>query len=359
VKITASESLLGLPRVTRRPAGALLLYNSCLLEGTYPKSYLQSVYRLEYGSAETSMTDINKLNEISRFRNIGIISRRDNRDIVDSLNTLTGFLQKQQGINIVVDDNVSDLLQPHSFRVCPRREMGTVCELVIVVGGDGSMLKAAAVLAEQGLPVVGINRGRLGFLTDILPDEIESSLGQILAGHYKVEGRFLLDVTLSREGRTQFIGSAMNDIVLHPGVAAQMIEFELHIDGQYVYNQASDGLIVATPTGSTAYAMSAGGPIMHPGLDAMVLVPMYPHSLSSRPIVVGSHSEIVVVVGERHNHSTAQVSCDGSVEFTSQAGDVLTIRRKERELRLLHPEDYDYYATCRSKLGWSHRPGRS
>jgi NAD+ kinase len=293
-----------------------------------------------------------------QFSTIGIISRRDNRGIVDSLNTLTAFLQKQQRLDIVVDENVSDLLQPHSFRVCAREEMGNLCELVIVVGGDGSMLKAAAVLAEQKLPVVGINRGRLGFLTDILPDEIEQNLGPILAGRYKVEGRFLLDVNLTRDGHSQFIGSAMNDIVLHPGIAAQMIEFELHIDGQYVYNQASDGLIVATPTGSTAYAMSAGGPIMHPGLDALVLVPMYPHSLSSRPLVVGSNSEIRVVVGARHNHSTPQISCDGSVEFTTQAGDVITIHRKERELRLLHPEDYDYYATCRSKLGWSLRPGR-
>ncbi|MDR2212701.1 MAG: NAD(+) kinase, partial [Pseudomonadales bacterium] len=183
------------------------------------------------------------------------------------------------------------------------------------------------------------------------------ALGPILTGRYKVEGRFLLEVTLTRDGGAQLIGSAMNDIVLHPGVAAQMIEFELHIDDQYVYNQASDGLIVATPTGSTAYAMSAGGPILHPGLDAVVLVPMYPHSFSARPIVVSSGSAIRVVVGARHSHSAPQISCDGSVEFTTQAGDVLNIRRKERELRLLHPEDYDYYATCRSKLGWSQRPG--
>jgi NAD+ kinase len=294
-----------------------------------------------------------------QFSTIGIISGRDNRDIIDSLTTLTVFLQRQRGLDIVVDENVSGLLEPHAFRVCAREAMGSVCELVIVVGGDGSMLKSAAVLAEQDLPVVGINRGHLGFLTDILPDEIEQSLGQILGGRYKMEERFLLDVTLCRDGHTQFIGAAMNDVVLHPGVAAQMIEFELYVDGQYVYNQASDGLIVATPTGSTAYAMSAGGPIMHPGLDALVLVPMYPHSLSSRPIVVGSNSEIRVVVGARHNHSAPQISCDGSVEFTTQAGDALTIRRKPRELRLLHPDDYDYYATCRSKLHWSHRPGRS
>lgn len=249
------------------------------------------------------------------------------------------------------------LLDMHPFEVCPREEMGKVCQLVIVVGGDGSMLKAAPVLAEQDLPVVGINRGRLGFLTDILPEEIETGLGRILAGEYKLESRFLLDVIRPDKCGEQLLGTAMNDVVLHPGVAAQMIEFELYVDERFVYNQTSDGLIVATPTGSTAYAMSAGGPIMHPRLDALVLVPMYPHSLSSRPIVVDSDSTIKLVLGGRHK-STPQVSCDGSVVHACEAGDSVLIRRKSKQLKLLHPVDYDYYATCRSKLGWSQRPGR-
>jgi NAD+ kinase len=294
---------------------------------------------------------------MQQFSTIGIISRRDNRDIIDSLLALTSFLQHRPATSIVLDDAVSGLLGKHDFRVCAREQMGDHCDLVIVIGGDGSMLKAAIVLAEQDIPVVGINRGRLGFLTDILPEDIEQSLGQILSGRYKLEARFLLDAGLSSGTSATLVGSAMNDVVLHPGVAAQMIEFELYIDGQFVYNQASDGLIVATPTGSTAYSMSAGGPIMHPDLDALVLVPMYPHSLSSRPIVVDSHSEITIIVGDRHNSASPQVSCDGSVEYTTSPGDVITIKRKERELRLLHPEDYNYYATCRSKLGWSHRPG--
>ena len=294
---------------------------------------------------------------MQQFSTIGLISRRDNRDIIDSLHTLIAFLEHRPSTRIVLDDAVSGLLGEHPYKVCPRESMGEVCELVIVVGGDGSMLKAAIVLAEQDIPVVGINRGRLGFLTDILPDDIEQSLGQILSGKYKVETRFLMDASLSSNGQATLIGSAMNDVVLHPGIAAQMIEFALYIDGQFVYNQASDGLIVATPTGSTAYSMSAGGPIMHPDLDALVLVPMYPHSLSSRPIVVDSHREITIVVGDRHNSASPQVSCDGSVEYTTAPGDIITIRRKARELKLLHPEDYDYYATCRSKLGWSHRPG--
>jgi NAD+ kinase len=295
---------------------------------------------------------------MQQFSTIGIISRRDNRDILDSLQVLTAYLRKRPHTGIVVDDAVSDLLGSHDFEVCKRESMGSCCQLVIVIGGDGSMLKVASTLAEQGVPVVGINRGRLGFLTDIVPEEIEKSLDEILAGKFKVESRFLLDVGIAGKSGQVKLGSAMNDVVLHPGVAAQMIEFELYIDGQFVYNQASDGLIVATPTGSTAYSMSAGGPIMHPRLDALVLVPMYPHSLSSRPIVVDSDAEITVVIGERHD-TTPQISCDGSVVYTTAVGDVLTIKRKPQQLQLLHPIDYDYYATCRSKLGWSHRPGKA
>lgn len=294
---------------------------------------------------------------MQQFPTIGIIGRRDNRDIVDSLLALTDYLKAREDTAIVVDDSVSGLLGEHDYKVCARQDIGKHCQLVIVVGGDGSMLKAAGTLADQDVPVVGINRGRLGFLTDIRPEDIDNSLGSILDGRYQLETRFLMDVSLPPDAGGSLLGSAMNDVVLHPGIAAQMIEFELYIDGRFVYNQASDGLIVATPTGSTAYSMSAGGPIMHPGLDALVLVPMYPHSLSSRPIVVDSDSEITLVVGDRHNTSP-QVSCDGSVVHTSNPGDMLVVRRKQRELKLLHPEDYDYYATCRSKLGWSHRPGK-
>jgi len=297
---------------------------------------------------------------MQQFSTIGIISRRDNNELIDSLLTLTAFLQKRPETRIVLDEAVSGLLGTHPYEVYPREEMGKLCQLVIVVGGDGSMLKAAPVLADQNLPVVGINRGRLGFLTDILPDEIEAGLSRILDGEFRLESRFLLEVSLpgGNDKEEVLLGSAMNDVVLHPGMAAQMIEFELYIDGQFVYKQASDGLIVATPTGSTAYSMSAGGPIMHPQLDALVLVPMYPHSLSSRPVVIGSDSDIALVLGDRHR-TMPQISCDGSVVYSASAGDCITIRRKRNQLQLLHPVDYDYYATCRSKLLWSQRPGSS
>jgi NAD+ kinase len=294
---------------------------------------------------------------MQQFPTIGLISRRDNSDIVDTLLVLVAFLNARPDTRIVVDESVSALIGMHQFEVVPREAMGSRCKLVIVVGGDGSMLKAANDLAEQNIPVVGVNRGRLGFLTDILPDDLEHSLEQILDGQYREEKRFLLEVSSVEAGEPRLLGSAMNDIVLHPGIAAQMIEFDLYINDQFVCHQASDGMIIATPTGSTAYSLSAGGPIMHPRLNVLALVPMYPHSLSSRPIVVDSDSVISLVVGARHS-TTPQISCDGTVVHTSSIGEIFTIRRKTQQLTLLHPIDYDYYATCRSKLGWSQRPVR-
>jgi NAD+ kinase len=294
---------------------------------------------------------------MQQFSTIGIISRRDNRELVDTLLAVSAFLQRRPHTRIILDEAVSALLGTHPYETMARGQMAAVCQLVIVVGGDGSMLKAAPLLADHDLPVVGINRGRLGFLTDIRPESIELALGPILEGQFVQETRFLLEVFLDTPKGEVLLGAAMNDVVLHPGRAATMIEFELYIDGRFVYNQASDGLIVATPTGSTAYSMSAGGPIMHPKLDALVLVPMYPHSLSSRPIVIDSDSSIKLVIGDREN-TAPQVSCDGSVVHTTSVGDTITIRRKQKQLKLLHPVDYDYYATCRSKLHWSHRPGK-
>ena len=288
-----------------------------------------------------------------QFRTIGLTGR-NNSEIVDSLQAVISFLDTEKDISIVLDESVASLLKKNNYPIFPLEKMGSKCDLVIVVGGDGSLLQVASILATDELPVTGINRGRLGFLTDILPDEIESGLKAILGGEYKIESRFLLDLFIGSDSQ-EYLGSALNDIVLHPGKAVQMIEFELYIDGEFVYNQASDGLIVATPTGSTAYAMSAGGPIMNPKLDAIVLVPINPHSLSSRPIVVEGNRELTLVVGGRHN-IFPQLSCDGSMSHSCLSGDRVTIRKKPEQLKILHPADYDYYETCRSKLGWSFRP---
>lgn len=291
----------------------------------------------------------------NRFSTIGLIGRKKHQGVKDSIRVLVSCLSKRPELKLVLDQAVDDITDHPGHDVMKPEAMAEVCDLVVVVGGDGSMLKVAPLMAEKGIPVVGVNRGTLGFMTDILPDEVESHIEDILAGNFKTESRFLLDVSAEHQGDNLALGCALNDVVIHPGVAAQMIEFELYIDGDFVYNQVSDGLIVATPTGSTAYSMSAGGPIIDPKLDALVLVPMYPHSLSSRPIVIDANSEITVVIGNRHNIKP-QVSCDGSVCLTTEPGDHVTIRKLERTLSLVHPSDYDYYATCRSKLGWSNRP---
>jgi NAD+ kinase len=240
--------------------------------------------------------------------------------------------------------------------LCDREELSKHCDLVVVVGGDGSLLNIAKLIAAKQIPVIGVNRGRVGFLTDISPDKLEEQLREVLSGEYSLDDRFLLDVGMRdfQTGMVVAFGSALNDVVLHPGTAAQMIEFELFIDDKFVYSQRSDGLIVATPTGSTAYSLSAGGPIMHPRLNAIVVVPMYPHSLNSRPIVVDGDSEIRVVVsaGER---LLPHISCDGQQVHEASAGDEIIISKKAGPLKLLHPQAHSFYQACRSKLGWGNR----
>lgn len=288
------------------------------------------------------------------FRNIGIIGR-DGTGVVESLQRLIEFLSSRN-LNIILGDVVAALLPEHQLRVCPRKMIGEICDLIIVVGGDGSLLAAARTLARHNAPVLGINRGRLGFLTDIAPDEIEQRVGLVLDGQYRVEQRFLLDATVKRDGEPIGVADALNDVVVNSGTSAKMIEFELFVEGEFVYRQRSDGLIVSTPTGSTAYALSAGGPIMYPKLDAIVLLPMFPHTLSSRPIVVDGNSEIKLIISET-NHGVVPVTCDGQVNLTAQPGDAVYITKKPHKLRLIHPLDHSFYASCRDKLGWNRRPG--
>jgi NAD+ kinase len=252
----------------------------------------------------------------------------------------------------------AELIENPDVNECTREELSSRCDLVIVVGGDGSMLNVAKFIASDQVPVIGINRGKLGFLTDVLPNEIETNIANVLNGNYSVEKRFLLDV-VARRGETEHnLGAALNDVVLHPGKAAQMIEFELFVDDKFVYSQESDGLIVATPTGSTAYALSAGGPIMHPHLNAVVLVPMYPHALSSRPIVIDGDSEIRLVVAAKESLEP-QLSCDGEVKYTAVAGDEFLVTKKSVPLQLIHPPNHSFYQACRSKLGWGSRLPRA
>lgn len=286
------------------------------------------------------------------FSTIGLIGKQANPEVQSTLASLVTFLQVQ-GIEVLMEQACAAMMPPSlQTKAITRDKLGALCDLVIVVGGDGSLLDAARTVVDHNVPVVGVNRGRLGFLTDISPQALTQSLEPILRGQYQEEHRFFLEMHLTRDGKVIHEGKALNDVVLYSGDIARMIDFQVIIDDQFVYRQRSDGLITATPTGSTAYALSGGGPILHPSLEAVVMVPMHPHTLSSRPIVVDSHAKI-----ELHlmpdNSLNPRLSCDGQVHFDAKPDDRIVIQRKTQELRLLHPTDYDYYYTLRSKLGWS------
>ena len=287
---------------------------------------------------------------ITQFHNIGIIGRVDSEPVRESVRALVELLERRD-VSVVLEEDTSRALASHSFKVATRKLIGEVCDMVIVVGGDGSLLGAARDLAQHDVPVLGINRGKLGFLTDIAPDDIESGVSAVLDGHYEIESRFLLETELKRDGARVGQSDAFNDVVLHSGQAPKMLSFELYIEDEFVYSQRSDGLIVSTPTGSTAYSLSGGGPIMHPRLNAIVLVPMFPHTLSSRPLVIDGTSEIKIMIAES-NPTSPRASWDGQVNIGVQPGDVLYIRKKSRNLKLIHPKGHSFYETCRDKLGW-------
>lgn len=288
---------------------------------------------------------------MEQFRNIGVIGRMGSANVIDTLRRLRTYLV-EGNYQVILEENTATMLPGHGLQVASSKLLGEICDLVVVVGGDGSMLGAARNLAKSNVPVLGVNRGRLGFLTDIHPDELEERVGEVLQGQFIEENRFLLDAQVRRNGEPLGFGTALNDVVMHPGRSTRMIGFDLYIEGQFVYSQRSDGLIVATPTGSTAYALSAGGPIMHPRMDAIVLVPMFPHTLSSRPIMVDGNSEIKIVIGS-DNETYPHVSCDGQTDISCAPGDVINITKKPFKVRLIHPTRHNFYATCREKLGWA------
>jgi len=285
------------------------------------------------------------------FKKVGLVGRSQQSGLSEVLRELIGLLESRD-IEILLEESLGELVSNFEQRKAVRDEIGQEADLVIVVGGDGSLLSAARTLAKYDSPVLGVNRGRLGFLTDISPDEISHQVSAVLDGHYEGESRFLLDAQVRREGELVGKAVALNDVVVNSGTSAQMIELELSINDTFVYRQRADGLIIATPTGSTAYSLSGGGPIMHPTLDAVVLVPMYPHALSSRPIVVDGNSEIRIDILDR-NRIHPPVTCDGQVNMTARPGDAVHICKDPHKLTLLHPIGHSFYASCRDKLRWS------
>jgi NAD+ kinase len=223
-------------------------------------------------------------------------------------------------------------------------------DLAVVLGGDGTMLSAARALASSGVPLVGINQGRLGFMTDIALESMTAKMASILAGQYALEPRTMLAAEVSRADRSVFAATALNDVIVTKGASGRLIELVVRIDGQFVYDLRSDGLIVATPTGSTAYALSANGPILQPNVPAFALVPISPHTLSNRPIAVNDGCTVEVTL---KRGADARLQCDGQPQLDLVEGDRITARRSPHTLRLVHPPGYDYYAMLREKLHWS------
>ncbi len=285
------------------------------------------------------------------FNKIGLVGRRRQRGLQDVLASLLKLLQAHS-LDIIVEDQLESLASGQHFEVGTLEDIGAKADLVIVVGGDGSLLSAARTLARYDTPVLGVNRGRLGFLTDITPDDINTQIPAVLRGDFEREQRFLLDAEIHRGNDVVACAEALNDVVVDSGTSARMIEYELYINDTFVYRQRADGLIVSTPTGSTAYSLSGGGPIMHPVLDAVVLVPMFPHALSSRPIVVDGNSHIRMEILER-NRIHPPVTSDGQATMKARPGDAVHIRKKPHQLTLLHPLGHSFYESCRDKLRWS------
>jgi NAD+ kinase len=285
------------------------------------------------------------------FRTIGLAGRKRQRGVAGVLRQLLDLLEAR-GLEVVLEDTLGDVVTGDKPPLATLEEIGQRADLVIVVGGDGSLLSAARTLAKFSIPVLGVNRGRLGFITDITPDDIAEQIPEVLDGRFDAESRFLLGAEIRRAGRVVGHGDALNDVVVNSGTSAQMIEYELYIDDTFVYRQRADGLIVSTPTGSTAYSLSGGGPIMHPALNAVVLVPMFPHALSSRPIVVDGDSEIRLDILAR-NRIHPPVTCDGRANMKARPGDSVHISKNPDQLTLLHPAGHDFYTSCRDKLRWS------
>jgi len=286
-----------------------------------------------------------------KFNTIGIITKPQAETAKQTLQSLFGFL-KNKNCKVIVDESIPDSINNFDFKKVSREEIGKQCDLAIVVGGDGTILNAVRSLSHAQVPLLGVNVGRLGFLVDISPEELETSLNEILAGSYREEQRFLLDMQVIRDNKVIFEGDAFNDVVVHIRDVARMIEFETRINDEFVNHQRADGIVISTPTGSTAYALSSGGPLLHATLDAITLVPISPHTLSSRPLVVNADSQIDILICNTKD-GIAQATCDGHLSADVHVGDHIKVKRKADTITLLHPKKHNYFEILRAKLHWS------
>lgn len=289
-----------------------------------------------------------------RFSTIGLIGNAANAQLAATLAPLVAYLDRR-GCRVLLDERCEAASPEPKIPLMARSELARQAELIIVIGGDGTFLDAARAVGPQQVPLVGINLGRLGFMVDIPPAQLELALDAILAGDYQTDQRFLLEGSALRGKTVLHRETALNDVVINKHHVARLIDFDTYIDGHYVNNHRADGLIVATPTGSTAYALSGGGPVMHPQLHAIVLVPICPHALADRPLVVGDSAQIEIRIAAR-NTNPVQVTWDGQNSVELRNGDTVRIRRSDFALTLIHPTNHDYFRILRSKLRWGSQP---
>ncbi len=251
------------------------------------------------------------------------------------------------GVSVLISDSLISKDIPESI-YANDDEIIKKADLVIAIGGDGTLLSSARFFGSKGLPILGINLGNLGFLTDIPPENLTSSLLEIFQGRNFVDERFFLSTAIKKNKDSKHV--ALNEVVVHSKSIAQLIEYELFIDGIFVYRQKADGIIVCTPTGSTAYSLSGGGSIMHPSVKAINLLQMFPHSLNAKPLIVGEDSIIDLKINSKNG---ASITLDGQVELKAKKNDLVSIKKAKSKLRLIHPLNHDFYSACRNKLGWS------
>ncbi len=286
------------------------------------------------------------------FRTIALIGRYKSRDVAAPLARLGRHLVRA-GCEVLVDRQTAEASGVRLFEAVEFEAIGRRADLAVVMGGDGSMLSAARELAPHGTPLVGINQGRLGFTTDIEAGSMQESISAILAGEYESERRAMVDVRVERGGKVMLRAVGLNDAVVSKGATGRLIEMRVQIDDRFVYDLRSDGLIIATPTGSTAYALSSNGPILHPGVSGFALVPICPHTLSNRPITIPDRSRVALTMMQAPD---AKLHVDGQPKADLVAGDRVCIRRSRHTVRFIHPPGYDYFDMLRGKLRWSEAP---
>ena len=288
----------------------------------------------------------------SQFHRIGIVTRPNTPQLGETLSELVAFFLENH-IEVLLDEECGNDLSANPLaencRRVAKEDMGTCCDLVLVLGGDGTFLSVARQLAPYRIPIMGVHLGHLGFLTQVPRQNMIADISRMLAGQYLPEERIMLECTVQRHDESDCTALALNEVVISRGGLGQMIEFEVFINQEFVYTQRSDGLIVSTPTGSTAYALAAGGPILQSTLRALTLVPICPQSMTNRPIVVPDSCEIEILITKADN---ARVHCDGQSHIDLYSMNRLTIRRYRNTLRVLHPTNYQYYKTLRQKLHW-------